>query len=319
MWHGFASRIVLCLAIAGCGGNHPMGDKPNNQRSDFAGTNDLANSDPARDMASSAGDMASGANDLANSAVDLAEVTGPDLADTSAPTIYGCTPGAYGTVGAVWHGVKVYCEPSSGTGFYQCDELGNRWVRDALSHPNIENVATDNAYTVCQKAVMVGTTWYSVYGPGFTDSHGHAPVAGDLIVWNPSPPWTGHVAVVYAASPTIVDYLQQNDGPPNASIGWDPTTSFFTDSKAECFIHPEPHAPAPPPSGPDCGCFANGDTCGLAIVDRENWYGCTANVSGKVDYDTVYSCTNGVFTPKTVCDKGCVVNGLFPPTGACVP
>src|SRR5579883_1329115 len=104
-----------------------------------------------------------------------------------------------GEIGAVFRGVPAYCQPSSATGYYQCDELANRFMRDALLHPELDNVVTDYASSICAHAAAMPSD-YTVYGPGYVPSGGHAPVPGDLLVLNGAP---GHVAVIVGfADPT---------------------------------------------------------------------------------------------------------------------
>jgi CHAP domain len=247
-------------------------------------------------------------------AAERADLTPPYAASPDgAVSVIGCDGGA-GTVGAVFWGVPVYCQPSSATGFYQCDELANRFLRDALAHPNLDNVVSQYASSMC--GLAAARPEYSVWGPGFGDSSGRAPVPGDLIIWSGTP---GHVAVVTSASAATVEYVQQNLGGPTSSIGWDPAAAFFESATAECWIHAEPSAPAPWPSGADCGCFdGDGDYCGLAIVDHEHWFGCAANLAagGRAAYDTLYHCAHGVFTVETACGR-CFTPDLEPATGAC--
>jgi hypothetical protein len=237
--------------------------------------------------------------------------------DDGTLVVFGCQ-GETGTVGATFMGVPAYCQPP-GAGFYQCDELANRFMRDAFQHPNIDNVALDFAKNMCDLANAIAA--YSVWGPGYRETTGNAPVAGDLVVW-----WSnvgsGHVAVVTGADASSVAYMQQNAKSPTATIGWDPATSFFrvvdASFPAKCWIHPEP-SPAPsPPSGPDCGCFdGEGDYCGLSILDHQEWFGCAASIPASgLEYDTLYSCAAGVFTEKTRCGS-CVTDWLVPALGHC--
>lgn len=229
----------------------------------------------------------------------------------------GCTAA---NIGAIFRGVRVYCQPpgtTSGTQFYQCDELANRFLRDALLHPDLDNVVIDSAFEICSKAEHM--TAYSAWGPKFRANAGKKPQSGDLLVWNGAP---GHVAVVVDASaPTSIVVVQQNGGPSVGVVGWDDATSFFGDlgaQTAECWVHAEDAPPAPAPSGDACGCFdGDGDYCGLSLVDHAWWYGCS--VDGALDYDTLYSCVGGVITPKSTCDRGCVTDVLVPATGHCAP
>ncbi|MFI5396702.1 MAG: choice-of-anchor Q domain-containing protein [Candidatus Binatia bacterium] len=215
--------------------------------------------------------------------------------------VYGCGNQTSGTVGATFLGIPAYCQPPSGNGFYQCDELGNRFMRDAFQHPNIDNVMLNSASSMCQKAATMAA--YSVWRPGFRATAGHAPVPGDLVVWAV---WlgetVGHVAVVTSVLSTSINYMQQNMPVPIGSVGWDEVTSFFSDPDAECWIHPEPSSPATLPSSPVCGLSCMHDYCGLSIIDHEWWYGCHVDTGGTPpNYGALYSCNGGIFTVKRPC------------------
>jgi hypothetical protein len=229
--------------------------------------------------------------------------------------VLGCD-GGFGTIGALFMGVPAYCQDLSNR-YYQCDELGNRFMRDAWQHPNLDNVATEYASIMCAHAA--GTSAYSVWGPNYRDATGNHPVPGDLVVWSgfgnvPG----GHVAVVTGVDPGAVHFMQQNNGAPTGSIGWDAGASFFADPNAECWIHAEP-SPAPQVAGSSCGCFdGEGDYCGLALVDHEWWFGCVVDVQGNViDYDTLYSCHSGVFQSAKACGHLCVTENMSPAYGHC--
>jgi hypothetical protein len=235
--------------------------------------------------------------------------------------VLGCH-GGYGNVGAVYAGIPVYCQATSAGGYYQCDELANRFMRDSLQHADIDNVVTDNASGMCAQAARRSD--YSVWGPGYRNPAGHQPGPGDLIVWistQADPP--GHVAVVTGAHAASVDFVQQNvTDRPFASTAWDGRRGFgFTDPDVECWIHAEggPSLQAPPQTA-SCGCFdGDGDYCGLAVVDHERWYGCRADhpAGSTIGYRELYSCKGGVFTPKQSC-KDCLTTGLFSAHGVCV-
>jgi hypothetical protein len=59
-----------------------------------------------------------------------------------------------GQVGATFMQVPAYCQPPEAvsSGYYQCDELANRFMRDALQHPDLDNVVTEYASSICGKA-----------------------------------------------------------------------------------------------------------------------------------------------------------------------
>ena len=232
-------------------------------------------------------------------------------------TVFGCA-NETGTIGAIYMDIHAYCQPP-GVGFYQCDELANRFMRDAFQHPNIDNVATDSAKNMCDLASTMSE--YSVWGPDFLPTAGEAPVGGDLLVF-----WAdvghGHVVTVTGVDEASVAFMQQNGGSPVGTVVWDPGTSFFGDLgelRAECWIHPEPSSATFLLSGPDCGCFdGEGDYCGLSVVDHQAWFGCVAVVSsGELEYDTLYTCQGGVFTEKTRCSS-CVTDWLDPAVGHCM-
>jgi hypothetical protein len=159
---------------------------------------------------------------------------------------------------------------------------------------------------------------YSVWGPGYGATAGHEPVGGDLIVYSGTP---GHVAVIVGfADATDVTIMQQNAGPSVVTVGWDPGASFVAVEGAECWVHAEAAAPAEPPAGPPCGCFAgNTSTCGLAIVDHQWWYGCTPQVpEGGVEYGSLYGCDDaGVFTKQEDCPGSCITLDVFDAGGYC--
>jgi hypothetical protein len=216
-----------------------------------------------------------------------------------------------GEIGASLRGVPAYCQPESTTGFYQCDELANRFMRDALHHPDLDNVVTEGASSICARASKM--TAYRVFGPHY-DAARVVPVQGDLIVYPGTP---GHVAVIAGfSSPTAVTVIQENAGPSSIDLPWDPAASFFT--SAECWVHAERAPPAELPDGSSCPCFAGGETCGLAIVDHEWWYGCRATVpEGRVEYGSLYSCEGGVFEKTHGCPALCITSNLFDASGYC--
>src|SRR5581483_284159 len=146
----------------------------------------------------------------------------------------------YGSIGAVFNGVPAFCQLNDDFGFYQCDELGNRYMRDALAHPDIDNAAVDYAATMCTKASALSA--YSVWGPMFRPQAGQALVPGDLVVRNAVP---GHVAVVTSVATDHIEVMQQNEPTLTAELGWDAGTNFFTDPSIICWIHAEPSPPAP--------------------------------------------------------------------------
>lgn len=262
---------------------------------------------------------------LCGCSTDPRELSNPPMATSSSPAalsspdlvVYGCAPGAVGTVGATFKGIPAYCQPSGG-GYYQCDELGNRFMRDAYQHPNLDNVVTELADAMCPHAATMPQ--YSVWGPGYRDTTGKAPLPGDLVVFSGELNGLAiaHVAVVTGMDADNVHYMQQNMNEPTGSTGWDAKKSWFSKSKVLCWIHPEPVASPPPPSDqPDCGCFdGEGDYCGLAIVDHQAWFGCGAQVTSPLSYDNVYSCSNGVFSLKSTCSN-CVSQRYTSALGYC--
>jgi hypothetical protein len=221
-----------------------------------------------------------------------------------------------GEIGATYLGIPAYCQPSSATGYYQCDELANRFVRDLQKHPDLDNVVTDYASSICGKASAMSA--YSVWGPGYLPTTGKMPVGGDLVVFTGMP---GHVAVVVGfVSPSSVLVIQQNAGAPTGLVPWDRATSFFAvfSRTPECWVHAESAPPAELPDASACGCFAGGDTCGLAIVDHEWWNGCRAGLpEGGVEYGSLYACDAGVFTKTADCPSLCITPDLYDASGYC--
>jgi hypothetical protein len=219
-----------------------------------------------------------------------------------------------GEIGATFRGIPAYCQPASADsyGFYQCDELANRFMRDSLEHPDLDNVETEYAASICERASDMPA--YSVWGPGYAATLGHAPVAGDLVVFPGTP---GHVAVIVGFESAIwVTIIQQNAGPSTTHAEWDPTSSFF--GSAECWVHAESAPPAVLPDGSSCDCFTGGDTCGLAIVDHEWWNGCRAQVpDGGVDYGSLYSCEGGAYTKTADCPALCITPNIYDASGYC--
>jgi hypothetical protein len=214
--------------------------------------------------------------------------------------------------------VPVYCQPI-GDGYYQCDELANRFVRDALHHPNLDNVVTDLASIICAEAKSKPKD-YQVFGPGYRSTSGEAPVPGDLIVLsgNLGHQTAAHVAVVTSVTSTQVRYVQQNFGPPTSSLGWNASRSWFTSPTVDCWVHAIASATSISPAGPSCGCFnGDGDYCGLAIVDHQSWYGCKASVvGGPLSTGELYSCSAGAFHPKRSCSE-CVSRSYTSAHGYC--
>jgi hypothetical protein len=219
-----------------------------------------------------------------------------------------------GEIGATFRGIPAYCQPTSAmmTGFYQCDELANRFMRDALQHPDLDNVVTDYASTICDRAST--TSAYSVWGPDYGATTGLTPVGGDLVVFPGTP---GHVAVIVGfTSETEATILQENGGPSTASIEWDPVSSFIVD--AECWVHAEAAPPAELPDGSACECFTGGDTCGLAIVDHEWWNGCVAGApEGGFEYGALYRCDGGSYAKIADCADLCITPNLYDASGYC--
>lgn len=215
-----------------------------------------------------------------------------------------------GDIGAVFRGVPIYCQPPGASGFYQCDELANRFLRDTSGHPNLDNVVTEFASSMCAKAAASAA--YSVWGSGYRDPQGHRPGGGDLVVWAGAP---GHVAVVTHATSADVSFVQQNTGRATGSVAWNGVTAWPT----ECWIHPEPIASTPAAHGSDCGCFAGeGDYCGLSVVDHAAWYACTPRIAGGgvADYGHLYTCAAGLFTATRACST-CITDSLTVSTGSC--
>ena len=248
---------------------------------------------------------------------------GGESGDVGAELVaYGCVANAIGTVGAVFRGVPAYCQPPGANGFYQCDELGNRFLRDALQHPDLDNVVTELASAMCDHAAAMSA--YSVWGPRYRDPSGSSPVPGDLVVFEGEYQGSiAHVAVITGwTSQKTVGVMQQNLGAggstaPTGSLGWNAGASFFAEPTAICWIHAEPSAAAAP-TGPSCGCFdGDGDYCGLAILDHQSWYGCVADVKGApLGYGALYACKGGQFSLESACDD-CVTQLDHPAFGYC--
>lgn len=296
---------LLAACVAGCSAGDRDPDRPQ--------------ADGGRDDAASPEAADSGAGDAG---VDGSPGPGHNAGGADAGLDLWVNPAGcnQGGIGARFQGVPAYCQPpgtTSADGYYQCDELANRFMRDALEHPNLDNAVTEFASSICGEASSMPA--YSAWGPGYRATSGRKPEPGDLVVFSGTP---GHVAVIVDAStPDSVRIMQQNESPPVADIGWDPSTSFFTAPSAECWVHAEPAPAAPAPTGAACGCFdGDGDYCGLSLVDHAWWYGCEANVAGgPPEYDTLYTCSGGTFTPKQACAGQCLTMFEQPATGACMP
>ncbi len=292
-----AFGLLACAALGACSASERMHDAP--LLTEDAPPSDMLEAGaPPSELVPHAAPALEGAS---AASVDA----GPELWVTSSSV---CT--TPGEIGAIFRGVPVYCQVPGPTGYYQCDELANRFLRDTVGHPNIDNVVTEYASSMCAQAAAMPA--YSVHGGHFAPTSGTAPAAGDLIVWSGTP---GHVAVVTSAVGGVVSYVQQNVGRPADHLLWDGVAPWPT----ECWVHPEPAPPPLPANLPDCGCFdGNGDYCGLSVVDHAAWYGCKPRVAGggAADYGHLYACNNGVFTAKRSC-KSCITALLTDAKGVC--
>jgi hypothetical protein len=216
----------------------------------------------------------------------------------------------FGRTIGTFRGVAAHCA-SIPDSFYQCTELANRFVRDALEHPTVLTAATPAGFVgICQYASTLPQ--YSVWGPGFGVAKDEKPQANDLLVYD------NHIAVVAKAQKQAgkdaLQLFEQNvREAPVAWVGWDSVSHLFDAGGADdygvslCWIHAEAAPPFTEPQSPDCGCW-NGDVpyCGLSIRDHESYYGCKAKTAdGTVRYETLYSCNGGIFTKKEACPTTC--------------
>jgi MYXO-CTERM domain-containing protein len=176
---------------------------------------------------------------------------------------------------------------------WQCVELVMRYFEGTWSCPKVYANAD---LTLCQGAASSSMPQYHVYGQGGASTAGHAPVAGDALVWN------GHTALVTnSMSPGTagtMDILEQNAAcSGHDGVGWD--GSMFGAKYglgALCWIHVVANQGVTGPTCPTGGSWhLAGDYCG----DEPGMSSCAAN--------TLYTCSaeGGPASVKQVCPDGC--------------
>ena len=180
--------------------------------------------------------------------------------------------------------------------FFQCAELSNRWLSDGLGAPMIMASA---ASEMCENADRRA---YEVTNPSTTK---HAPVPGDLLIWDGHA--FGHVGIVVSVSSSSIAFANQNYGYSGVQIPLvtAPRVGNFFGSphgdnvlRAKCIIHPKKLSSAPAAAGP-CDAVSSahdGKYCGAS---RQ-----TGFAGG--DVNTLYTCSSGT-TSSVPCKNGCTM------------
>jgi len=177
---------------------------------------------------------------------------------------------------------------------WQCVELVNRYFQGTWGDPKIQ---ADAGAAFCQYAASSSRPQYWVYGQYGASTAGHAPMAGDALVWS------SHVAIatnaVSAGAAGTLGVIEQNATCSGTdTVSW--SGSLFGGKyglSPLCWVHVVANTGA---TGPLCPTGGNwhlaGDYCG----SEPGMQSATAN--------TLYSCAaaGGAASVKQVCSGGCL-------------
>ena len=208
-------------------------------------------------------------------------------------------PGPHGPVTLVaWSnspqlGTDVDCDPTACAGGspvtarnghpaygcpWQCVELVNRYFQGTWGAPKI---SADAGAGFCSFAASSSLPQYWVYGQSGASTAGHAPMAGDVLVW------AGHVAIasnsVSSGATGTIDLIEQNATCSGTdTVSWD--GSMFGAKYglgALCWVHVLANTGA---TGPVCPTGSNwhlagkycGSEAGMQHADANTLYSCNA-------------------------------------------
>jgi hypothetical protein len=174
---------------------------------------------------------------------------------------------------------------------WQCVEIVNRYNASVWGAPEIYANAGP---TFCATAASSSLPQYYVYGQSGVATSGHAPVAGDTLVWN------GHVAIATSSvSPGVagtINVITENATCSGTdSVSWN--GSMFGAKYglgALCWVHETANMGVV--SNDPCrgASYGTGDYCGGALPGG--------------DANALYSCSNGATANKQSCPCGCQTN-----------
>jgi hypothetical protein len=174
---------------------------------------------------------------------------------------------------------------------WQCVEIVNRYNASVWGAPEIYANAGP---TFCATAASSSLPQYYVYGQSGVSTAGHAPVAGDTLVWN------GHVAIALnsvspGAAGTISFITQNATCSGTDSVSW--SGSMFGAKYglgALCWVHETANMGVVSTDPCRGASYGNGDYCGGALPGG--------------DANALYSCSNGATASKQSCSCGCQTN-----------
>jgi hypothetical protein len=204
-------------------------------------------------------------------------------------TVYDCDPTACAGNSPV---TAQNGQPSYGCP-WQCVELVNRYFQGTWGAPKI---AANAGAGFCQFAASSSLPQYWVYGQYGTSTAGHAPMAGDVLVWS------SHVAIaassVAAGAAGALEVIQQNATCSGAdTVSWN--GSMFGDKyglAALCWVHVVANTGA---TGPTCPTGGNWHLAGKYCGSEPGMQ--------RADPNTLYSCgaAGGAASVAQVCTAGC--------------
>jgi len=204
-------------------------------------------------------------------------------------TVYDCDPTACAGASPVTarNGQLSYGCP------WQCVELVNRYFQGTWGDPKI---AADAGAGFCQRAASNYFPQYWVYGAYGASTSGHAPVAGDVLVWS------SHVAIATnsmspGAAGTISVIAENATCSGTDTVSWN--GAMFGAKYglgALCWVHIVANTGA---TGPMCPTGSNWNLAGDYCGDEPGMQHAAAN--------TLYSCAaaGGAASVVQVCSLGC--------------
>jgi len=176
---------------------------------------------------------------------------------------------------------------------WQCVELVNRYFQGTWGAPKI---AANAGAGFCQFAASSSLPQYWVYGQYGASTSGHAPMAGDVLVWS------SHVAIatnsVSAGAAGTIDLIEENATCSGAdTVSWN--GSMFGAKyglSALCWVHLMANTGA---TGPTCPTGGNWHLAGKYCGSEPGMQ--------HADGNTLYSCSaaGGAASVVQVCSAGC--------------
>lgn len=142
---------------------------------------------------------------------------------------------------------------------WQCVEIVNRYFQGSWGAPKI---AANAGATFCQRAASSSLPQYWVYGQYGASAAGHAPIAGDVLVW------AGHVAIatnsVSPGAAGTIHVIEQNATCSGFdTVSWSGSMFGAKYGLAPlCWVHvlANVRTAPPPPPPPDAGVAADAGT-----------------------------------------------------------